>query len=201
MALDTLANVKTALLISGTTDDAVLTRLLDVADGFVAAHTGRDFAGGTFTETHPAGGSLVFLRNYPVTSVTSLKVDSARQFGAETVWASDRYVVHSDRGVIESVCGPFLWPRGGRRDDWPAAVQVVYATATGAVPAAVKEAFCQLVGHWYRLAKTAADQDYQMLLTRVDGSGEKDWPWSLAAGEPLPPAVRELLAPYRVPAA
>src|SRR3954451_24632336 len=112
MALDTLVNVKTALLISGTTDDAVLTRLLDVADGFIAEHTGRNFAGGTFTETHPAGGSLVFLRNYPVTSVTSLKVDSARQFGAETAWSADRYVVHADRGVIESVCGPFLWPRG-----------------------------------------------------------------------------------------
>ena len=35
----------------------------------------------------------------------------------------------------------------------------------------------------------------------IDGSGEKQWPWSLAAGEPLPPGVLELLAPYRVPAA
>ena len=198
--LDTLANVKTSLLISGTTDDAVLTRLMDAADGFVAEVTGRQFAGGTFTETHPAGRSLAFLKNYPLASVTSVKVDSARQFGAETLWTTDRYVVHADRGVIESVCGPFLWPRS-RRDDWPGALQVVYDTATGAVPPAVKEAFVQLIGHWYRAAKTAADQNYQMLTSRIETSGQKDWPWSVAAGEPLPPCVLELLAAYRVPAA
>ena len=200
MALDTLANVKTSLLISGTTDDAVLTRLMDAADGFITEFTSRQFAGGTFTETHPAGRSLAFLKNYPVTSVTSVKVDAARQFGAETLWTTDRYVVHADRGVIESVCGPFLWPRS-RHDDWPGALQVVYATATGAVPPAVKEAFVQLVGHWYRFAKTAADQNYQMLTSPIDGTTQRDWPWSVAAGEPLPPAVLELLAAYRVPAA
>ena len=78
---------------------------------------------------------------------------------------------------------------------------MVYATATGQVPAAVKEAYCQLIGHWYRVAKTAADQNYQMLVLRTDASGEKDWPWSVAAGEPLPPGVLQMLQPYRVPAA
>ena len=201
--LDTLANVKTSLLISGSSDDAVLTRLMDAADGFIAEFTGRQFAGGSFHRDTPAGRSLAFLKNYPVDSVTSVKVDSARQLAAETLWTADRYVIHADRGVIESVCGPFLRPRfrPGRFDDWPAALQVAYTTATGAVPPAVKEAFCQLVGHWYRFAKTAADQDYQMMTSRIDTSGQKDWPWSVAAGEPLPPAVLELLAAYRVPAA
>jgi hypothetical protein len=40
-----------------------------------------------------------------------------------------------------------------------------------------------------------------MLTRKVDGSGEKEWPWSLATGEPLPQGVLEMLAPYRVPAA
>ncbi|MCE9567735.1 MAG: phage head-tail connector protein [Planctomycetes bacterium] len=199
--IDTLANVKASLLISGTTDDALLNRLLDAADGFITEFTGRDFVGGTFTETHTAGRSLVFLRNYPVTSVTSLKVDSSRQFGSDTARAADSFVVHANRGVIESVCGPFLCPRDGHRDDWPAALQVVYDTATSAVPAAVKQAFCELIGHWYRFAKTNADLDYQMLVTKVDVDGEKDWPWSIAAGEPLPQIVLQLLAPYRTPPA
>lgn len=198
--LDTLANVKTALLISGSTDDALLNRLMDAADGFIAEFTSRDFAGGTFTETLPAGRSLAFLKNWPVTSVTSVKVDSARAFGSDTAWTADRYVVHAARGVIESVCGPFLWPRS-RRDDWPGCLQVVYATATSAVPPAVKQAFSDLIGHWYRFAKTAADQDYQMMTSRIDAAGQKDWPWSLATGEPLPPTVLQLLAAYRVPAA
>ncbi|MBA4065456.1 MAG: hypothetical protein C0501_17430 [Isosphaera sp.] len=201
MPLDTLANVKTALMISGTTDDAVLTRLLDAADGFVAGHTGRDFAGGAFTETHPGGRNLAFLRNYPVASVTSLKVDALRQFGAGTERAADTFVVHADRGVVECVGGPFLRPRFGRRDDWPGAVQVAYTTATGQVPWAVREAFTQLVGHWYRFTKTAVDQSYSMLVTKIDGTTEKTWPWGLAGGEPLPPVVLQLLQPYRIPAA
>jgi uncharacterized phiE125 gp8 family phage protein len=203
--IDTLANVKTSLLIPDDTDDDLLNRLLDAADSYIAEFTSRDFAGGTFTETHPAGRSLLFLRNYPVASVTSLKVDATRQFGTETAWSADRFVVHANRGVIESVCGPFLWPRSGCRDDWPEAVQVVYTTATSAVPPAIKQAFCELIGHWYRFVKTANEQNYQMLATRIEASGdggnsEKDWPWNTAAGFPLPPIVQQLLAPYRVPA-
>jgi hypothetical protein len=200
MPLETLTNVKAALLISGTSDDPLLTRLLDVADSYIADYTGRNFAGGSFTETHPAGHALVFLRNFPVSSVTSVKVDPAREFGPATTRPATTFVVHAERGVIESLTGPFLPPRAGRRDDWPAAVQVVYSTPTGAVPLAVKQACCELVGHLYRVAKTTADQNYQLLTSRIDSSGQKDWPWSLATGNPLPPVVRELLAPYRVPA-
>jgi uncharacterized phiE125 gp8 family phage protein len=198
--IDTLANVKTALLISGATDDALLNRLLAGADAFITQHTGRDFEGGTFTETHPAGRSVLFLRNYPVTGVTSVKVDSSRQFGSDTVRAADTYVLHADRGLIESLTGPFLPPRCGVRDDWPAAVQVVYATATGAVPAPVKEAFSQLVGHWYRQAKTFADQDYRLLEQWTDGTELKNWTWATTRGLTIAPGVLELLEAYRVPA-
>ncbi len=197
--IDTLSNVKAALLITGTGDDTLLTRLLDGADAFIAQHTGRDFAGGTFTETHPAGRSVLFLRNYPVTSVTSVKVDPARQFGSDTVRAADTYVLHADRGLIESLTGPFLPPRSGVRDDWPAAVQVVYATATSAVPVQVKDAFNQLVAHWYRQVKTFSDQEYQMLLERTEGTDTKVWSWSLARGLQMPPGALELLEAYRVP--
>lgn len=194
---DTLANVRTALLVSGTTDDALLTRLMDGADGFVTAHTGRDFAGGTFTEAHAAGADSLFLRNYPVMSVTSVKVDPARQFGSDTLRAADGYVLLADRGVIRSLTGPFLSPRGP--NDWPGCAEVVYTTATGAVPAAVKEAFTQLVGHWYRQAKTFSEQQHQMLTVRTSGTDSKAWPWSLALGLKTPPAVLELLAPFRAP--
>lgn len=195
--IDTLANVKTALLVTGSGDDALLTRLMDGADAFVALHTGRNFDGGTFTELHPAGRTTLLLGNFPVASVTSVKVDPARQFGAATVRAADTYVLHADRGLIESLTGPFLAPRG--RDDWPAAAQVIYATATGAVPAPVKEAFNQLVGHWYRQAKTFAAQDYQMLLERINSTDTRSWSWGLVTGLKLPPGALQLLQPYRVP--
>src|SRR5207249_2801534 len=146
----------------------------------------------------PAGGSLLFLRNFPVDTVTTLRVDPARQFGSETARDPSTFVIHADRGVIESLDGPFL-PRGrSPAPGWPAAVQVTYTTPTDEVPAAVKDAFSQLVGHWYRQAKTFTDQEYQMLFERITLTDTKQWPWNLATGLRLPPGALQLLNPFRV---
>ena len=196
MAIDTLANLKTGLMVSGSSDDDLLTRLMSAAESFVEQHTRRAFAGGTFTETHPAGDRLLFLTNYPVASVTTLRVDPNRAFGTTTARAADTFVVLADRGVVTSLTGPFLPPRP---DGWPAAVQITYSTATGQVPAAVKEALTQLVGHWYRQVKTSADVSYQMLTEKTSGTDTKAYSWSLTTGLKIPPTVLELLAPFRVP--
>src|SRR3569623_342508 len=113
-------------------------------------NTGRDFSGGSFTETHPAGGMMLFLSNYPIASITSLRVDSQRAYGSETERDAATNVIHSDRGVIESLAGPCLPPYRKGADDWPDSVQVEFTTATNSVPAAVQQAFADLVGHWYR---------------------------------------------------
>jgi uncharacterized phiE125 gp8 family phage protein len=200
MALDTLANVKSALSVSSSTDDAILTQLMDAADSFVEQHTGRSFEGGAFTETHPGGSNKLFLQNYPIASVTSLRVDPDRAFGAETELDPTTYVVHADRGVIESLAGPFLQPYRKGSDDWPESVKVVYSTATGSVPSAIKQAYSDLVGHWYRLAKTNADANFLLLTERDDGTTVKTYSWSLTRGLTIPPGVQELLNEYRVPA-
>jgi uncharacterized phiE125 gp8 family phage protein len=198
--LDTLANVKTALMIASDADNTLLTRLMDAADSFIAQYTGRAFAGGSFTETHPAGGSVLFLRNFPVASVTSLRVDPNRAFGSETERAADTYVVHPDRGVVESLTGPFLPPRPGRgARNWPEAVQIAYTTPTGQVPPAVQSAFARLIRHWYREAKTHADLNFEMLTGQTAGTDTKTYPWGVSGGFRLPPDVLQLLKPFRVP--
>ncbi|HKB05719.1 MAG TPA: phage head-tail connector protein [Gemmataceae bacterium] len=208
MSLDTLANVKARLGIATSADDTLLGLLQDSADKAVENYCNRDFAGGTYTEYHPGGSEFVHLRNYPVDAVTSVKVDATRAFGAETLVSASDYVVHADRGVIQSVAGPFL-PRG--RDGlvnatvraWtrgPRVVQVVYSTLTGQVPADVKEAYARLVGHWYRQVKTESAASFQNVMQQKVGEtftifgGE-------GAGAGLPAEVAELLAPYRVPLA
>src|SRR5436190_18004678 len=100
MSLDTLANVKLRLGVTTSADDTLLSALMDSADEWVAQYCGRDFAGGTLTEYHPTGGTVVFLRNYPVQSVTSVEVDPAYGFGAETLLPSSAYAVHTTRGVV-----------------------------------------------------------------------------------------------------
>jgi hypothetical protein len=190
MSLDTLANVKTRLGITGSGDDSLLSLLQDSADRFIANYCERDFEGGNFTEQHAGGSEFVHLRNYPVSSVTSVKVDPSYGFGAETVIPSTAYVVHSDRGVIQSIAGNWL--------DGPRVVQVVYATATSAVPNDVKEAYARLIGHWYRMVKTEAAAGHQNIQQQKLGDTFVIYG---PGGERLgvPEDVAALLAPYRAP--
>jgi hypothetical protein len=205
MSLDTLANVKTRLGVATSADDSLLALLQDAADNFIKNWCDRDFEGGSFTEYHPGGAPFVYLRNYPVASVTSVNVDSSYTFAATTLLPATAYVVHTDWGVIQSLNGPLfppcrsglvnrevsVWTRG------PRVVQVVYATATGQVPGDVKEAYARLVGHWYRRVKTESAAGFLNVTHQKFGDAAVIYS-SDTAGE-LPDDVRELLAPYRVP--
>ena len=205
MSLDTLANVKARLGITTAADDTLLGLLQDSADAAVANVCNRDFAGGTFTEYFPGGTELVPLRNFPVTAVTSVKVDPAYAFGSDTVVPATAYVVHTDRGVIQSLGGPFLpgerhglvnadvraWTAG------PRVVQVVYSTATSQVPADVLEAYARLVGHWYRQVKTEAAANFQNVAQQKYGDTFVIYSGN---GSGLPLDVTELLDLYLVPA-
>lgn len=189
MSLDTLSNVKARLGITTSADDTLLGLLQDTADAAIANYCNRDFAGGTFTEYYSGGSEFIHLRNFPVTSVTSVKLDSTRNFGAETVVSTDDYVVQTDRGVIQSVAGAFL-------PSEPQVLQVVYATATSSVPADVKEAYSRLVGHGYRRVKTDVAANFQNVMQQKYGET------FVIFGKPdncLPDDVTSLLAPYRVP--
>jgi uncharacterized phiE125 gp8 family phage protein len=189
MSLDTLSNVKARLGITTSADDTLLGLLQDTADAAIANYCNRDFAGGTFTEYAPGGSEFIHLRNFPVSSVTSVKLDSTRNFGAETVVSTDDYVVETDRGVIQSVAGAFL-------PSEPQVLQVVYATATSSVPADVKEAYARLVGHGYRRVKTDVAANFQNVIQQK--FGETFVVFSGAEGG-LPDDVTALLAPYRTP--
>lgn len=208
MSLDTLVNVKLRLGITTAADDSLLTALMDSADTWVDQHCQRDFAGGTFTEYFPGGPAWAFLRNFPVQSVTSVKVDPAYGFGAETLWPSSAYVVHTDRGVVQSLRGPFAplsgaaelptpgvapWTRG------PRVVQVVYVTATGAVPADVKHAYAELVGHWYRHVKTQIASGFQNITQQTLGDSTSIFSKDQIAGLPIPADVLRILERYRTP--
>jgi hypothetical protein len=204
MSLDTLANVKARLGITTSADDTLLGLLQEAADAAVANFCNRDFAGGTFTEYFPGGSEFVHLRNFPVDTVTSVKVDPAYVFGTDTVIPPTGYVVHAERGVIQSLGGPFLpcgraglvnaevreWTRG------PRVVQVVYSTLTGQVPGDVKEAYARLVGHGYRKVKTEAASNYQNVAQQKYGDTFVIFATPVGG---LPTAVTELLKPYRVP--
>lgn len=196
MPIGTLDCVKLMLGVAGTADDDLLNALRDAADEYIPRFCGRGFCGGAFTEDHP-GGRTLFLRNFPVASVTSVKADPLRAFGPETAVDPSRYYVHADRGVIEGV-GAALGP-----DGVPGAVRVAYSVATGEVPAAVCRAYAELIGHWFRQAKTAAALGQKNITATVADSGatQAAYPWGQSGGFKVPDGVLDLLRPYRVPAA
>ncbi|HEX3148464.1 MAG TPA: hypothetical protein VHR66_10295 [Gemmataceae bacterium] len=204
MSLDTLANVKARLGVTTLADDTLIGLLQDSGDTVVANYCNRDFAGGTFTEYFPGGSEFVPLRNFPVASVTSVKVDPAYAFGSDTVVPTTAYVVHTDRGVIQALGGPFVpgertglvnvdvrgWTAG------PRVVQVVYTTATGQVPADIKEAYARLIGYWYRHVKTNVATTFQNVAQQKYG---ETFVIFSNNGSGLPLDVTELLDLYRVP--
>jgi Phage gp6-like head-tail connector protein len=203
MALDTLANVKTALAVTGTADDTLLTQLQTVADSFVETFCGRSFAGGTFTEYHSGVPKLIFLAHYPIVAITDIRVDAGREFDADTVMPADRYVVHKARGVIECLDGPFVPCLPGWElmpNAFPEAVKVIYTTATGSVPPPVCHAYAQLIGHWFRQAKTHAATGQLNVIEEPTANGPTVYPWGQSMGYSVPNGVKELLAAFRVPA-
>jgi hypothetical protein len=145
------------------------------------------------------------LRNFPVASVTSVKIDPAHAFGSDTELPTTAYVVHTDRGVIQALGGPFVpgersglvnadvrgWTAG------PRVVQVVYTTATGQVPADIKEAYARLIGYWYRHVKTNVAAAFQNVAQQKYGDTFVIFSNN---GSGLPLEVTELLDLYRVPA-
>jgi hypothetical protein len=208
MSLDTLANVKSRLGVTTSADDALLTLFQGSADQWVADYLGHDPAGGSYTEYHPGNSAFVHLQNYPVASLTSVKVDPSYLFGADSVMPATSYVLHAERGVIQSLCGPFIeaaahW--GLSQNDlafWmrsPRAVQVVYTVTTGNVPADVREAYAQLIGHWYRRVKTQSATGYVNVTQQVFGNTATRFSPGDVTGLPVPPDVLTLLAPYRTP--
>jgi uncharacterized phiE125 gp8 family phage protein len=197
MPLDTLENVKLALQVTGEDDDTLLEALQTAADSFIETYCSRSFLGGSFSEDHPGGSRYVFLKNFPLDAVASVNVDANRTFTGATVLDSTQYVIHADRGVIESLNGPFLGDRNG--NSFPAAIRVSYSTPEDTVPGALKRAYADLIGHWFRQAKTYTATEQQNLLQKTDGTEVTEYPWSQSGGYRLPQSVKQVLDLYRMP--
>ena len=74
--LTTLANVKTWVNLSGTGDDALLSRLITSVSNFIQSWLNRNLNSSAYAETYDgSGGTRLMLGNYPVTAVASLVID------------------------------------------------------------------------------------------------------------------------------
>ena len=72
-----------------------------------------------------------------------------------------------------------------------------YSTAASAVPDAIRRAYVELIGHWFRQAKTWSITDQQNVRIKTNGTDVTEYPWGQSGGYALPAGVTTLLDPFR----
>jgi hypothetical protein len=195
-SLDSLSNVKLQLGITGSSDDTLLDALRPAADDAILRYCGRRFDGGTFTEFAAGGAKLLVLANYPVEAGWELRVDPGRFFSIDAIVPPERVIVRADRGLVSLASGrPFI--SGAAPGQYPQAVRFTYSTAASAVPDAIRRAYVELIGHWFRQAKTWSITDQQNVRIKTNGTAVTEYPWGQSGGYALPAGVTTLLDPFR----
>lgn len=144
MALTTLANVKSWLEIDTlvTTNDAILTRLIDSCSSYIESWLNRKILQGTYTENYDGrGGNAITLAQYPITALTSVSIDGVAQTilaSTETTKTGVRYV---DRQLV--INGD-VFPRGRGN------IAVVYTAGYSSAPSDIEQACIELVSLRYK---------------------------------------------------
>jgi uncharacterized phiE125 gp8 family phage protein len=86
-----------------TTQDAILSALLNGIGEWVSKFLGRNLVQATYTEYYDGDGAdELMLKNVPIVSVTSVYVDALRAFGSDTLIASSNYIVKKAVGILKA---------------------------------------------------------------------------------------------------
>lgn len=141
VALITLAQAKTHLKITASSEDTLLEQMINRAGQVCNTYTGRHLKTATWTEYYNGNGNRTLeLSNFPITSVTSVNVDSTRQWASSTAIDTDEdLIVDAPAGIIK------LWNNGGLFYAGFGNVKVVYVagytdSGDNAVPYDLQEA-------------------------------------------------------------
>lgn len=102
-ALTTTAKVKTYVGITDSNSDAVIEMLINQATLFIENYCGgRKFLSQSYTEVYDTDGKVIFLNQYPVTAIASVKYRSGTP--STPVWNTynvDSYLSYLNEGYIK----------------------------------------------------------------------------------------------------
>lgn len=112
-ALTTLARVKTFLGISGTSDDDLLTSLINACTDFIENYCDRRFKKTSYTNElyNGTGTNKLLLKNYPVIEGETFKIEKRGSSYNEDNWdevESEYYHIDYDSGIVERVDDIFI---------------------------------------------------------------------------------------------
>lgn len=196
--LSTLGGVKAKLGIANTTQDALLTTLIEQTDARIRTYCAREFESATFTEYPTCYGTRQMrLKQKPIISITSIHVDSTRVFAANSLLTAGTDYSLVDGKVLRVGT---VWPNATENRygllanaQVPAVgvVKVVYAAGYATIPPDVVLASDLLIALEYRSRKLGGPTQSESL---EDYSYARDGTTVGAVG--LPGVVAGLLAPY-----
>lgn len=135
MALTTVANVKQYLGISGSSEDALLSRLVDWATDLIHSYCGRIFPEAGYDEYYDGDGTDGLLANqYPISTVTTLEVNGLQK-------DASAYTLYEQLGLLRLKSGVF--PRGKKN------IRLQYTAGYATIPNDLEQAAIELVAMKY----------------------------------------------------
>jgi uncharacterized phiE125 gp8 family phage protein len=163
-ALTLLATAKDHLDIPDTSQDTRIEMLINTASQWFERYCGRVFKSASYVHQFDGTSQTdMILREFPVTSITEVRVDWSREFADSTILDAADYNANDDEllaaGILRRHNG--LWPRGSRN------VKVTYEAGYAEVPSDLEYA-CLLMVEWlYR-----GNSDRRIGRTSVGKAGE-----------------------------
>lgn len=158
----TSTEAKLHLKVDHTTDDTLITILIQAAREAVEQHTNRSLITQTRTikmDTFPISDTIS-LPNGPLSSVTSVKYYDTSE--VQQTLSSTLYWTDSTSNIPRIVVKT-SWPA---IYDMPNAVEIVYITGYGAsgssVPQPLKQAILLIIGHLYENREQVGDIKYEL---------------------------------------
>ena len=141
--LTTLANAKAWIPVTGTADDALLTRLISAASATAEQYIGRNVISANYTDKRDGNGkAFLYLANAPCTAISTLTVDGVPA-APQTIVGGNGYVF--DANYITLVGAVFT--QGVKN------VTVSYTAGYASPPLDIEQAVIDLVAFKYNARK------------------------------------------------
>lgn len=174
--LTTLANVKSWLGITDSTDDTLLTRMITAFSATCQSYMNRDIYSKSYTETYDGvNSSKLFLQNYPVTAIASLSIDNV----SIPLAANSTVTGYLFNKNTISLNG-YSFTRGNQN------ISVTYTAGYATTPFDLEQAVLELIGYKYR-ERTRIGEASKSLAGEVVSFDLKD----------LPPTTKLVLNQYK----
>lgn len=145
VALTTLATARQHLQIPSakTENDSKIERFINAASMWIGTYCDRRFVSQSYTEYfHGRRQNFIMPRQWPVTSITSLKVDNSRDWGnPNSLIASTEYEIADDGTTIVY---DSHFPNGQKN------IQLISTCGYTTIPYDLEQACLQLIEWWYR---------------------------------------------------